>query len=667
VVVAVFLASFSAPVLAVSSSGSDVMVRPALLAPEKAPFGSKELGPLAPNRNISLRLVLAPSHRAKLDELLTGLYERSSPEFHRWLRPGQYETDFGPSATTVTSVEAWLKSVGLKADITGSTVSLVASVQLLTKAFRTSFKRYRSPSGQVGYLAQRAPLVPESLSGQIEAILGLDTVAQFKDPSVSGSASASNGPALLDQIHVDGLTSCAAARETAGSQYLTLDEVGAHYQIGTLLANGQNGHGETVALYELADHSASDVASYEQCFGLSNPVSTVTVDGGGISHGGYGTIEADLDIETVATEAPGASIISYEGPGNSLTAAYDTWDAIVTEDRAQTVSTSFGECEPQAEANGDIATFTPLFEQAAAQGQTITAAGGDLGSSECVVPGPIHLTAEEVGFPTSDAWVTAMGGTTISGTAPEVTWNDCQADPSRACAKKGQAGGGGISRYIERPDYQPRVLSWAAAQPCGHACRVVPDISANSGTKMVYFSNGTWGFGAGTSFAAPLMAALVADIDVGCTAPIGFLNPALYALYRDGAYGTAFTDITVGNNDLTGLNHGSYPALPGYDGATGIGTPLATGLSCPEITSASPGANGDDVTLTGLGLERASIRVGGRKAHVLSADATHATVALPSGKGKLRIEATSVMGAGNETATFDARTAATTGFTVRQR
>jgi subtilase family serine protease len=568
------------------------------------------------------------------------------------LRRGQFESEFGPSASTIAAVESWLKGVGLRSEVSGSAVAISAPAQQMAAALGTSFERYRTPSGQSGYLARRTPQVPASLAhGQISVILGLNTVAKFKSPKLSTSVLAPTEKTSLAQVHDDGLTACAEARTTAGSQYLTLDQVGAAYQLGSLLANGQNGHGKTVAVYELADHTPSDVASYEKCFGLTNPVSTVKVDGGGISHGGYGTIEADLDIDTVATEAPGASIISYEGPGNSLAAAYDTWSVIVADDEAQAISSSFGECEAEAESDGDITAYTPIFEQAAAQGQTITAATGDFGSTDCIVPGATGPTTEEVDFPSSDAWVTAAGGTTLSDTAPEVTWNDCQSDESVSCAKKGQAGGGGSSRYVERPSYQPNLLSWARAQPCGHTCRETPDISANSGTKMVYFSDGSFGYGAGTSFAAPLMAALATDIDVGCTTAVGFLNPLLYGLYREGTYGTAFTDITRGDNDLTGANGGNYPALPGYDAATGIGSPLATGLSCPEITSVSPGASGD-VTVTGLGLEKASITVGGRKAHVVSASATQAIVALSSGHGTRTFKATSEVGAGNETSSF---------------
>jgi subtilase family serine protease len=628
------------------------MVRPAQLSAGPAPFGSKALGSLPPTRQISLRIVMAPSHESQMHDLLTALYDRTSPRFHHWLARGQFESEFGPSTQTVSEVESWLKGVGLKSEFSGFAVATAAPARQMAAALGTSFEQFRSPSGQLGYLARRTPEIPASLShGQISVILGLNTVANFNSPKFSPSASTPIQQTSLDQVHEDGLTACSEAKATAGDQYLTLDQVGAAYQLGTLLANGQNGHGKTVGLYELADHTPSDIDAYEQCFGLSNPVATVKVDGGGISHGGYGTIEADLDIDTVATEAPGASIISYEAPGNSLAAAYDTWGVIVSDDAAQAISTSNGECEPTAQRDGDITADTPLFEQAAAQGQTITAASADFGSTDCIVPGAKGKTTEEVDFPGSDAWVTAAGGTTLADNGSQVAWNDCQSDESLSCAKSGEAGGGGSSRFVERPPYQPNLLSWAKAQPCGHACREVPDISANSGTKMVYFSDGRFGFGPGTSFAAPLMAALATDIDVGCTASVGFLNPMLYALYREGTYGTAFTDITKGNIDLTGTTGGDYPALPGYDAATGIGTPLASGLSCPQITSVTPAASGD-VTVTGLGLEKASIAIGGRVAQVVSANATHATVVVPAGQGKRTVTATSEVGAGNQTSTL---------------
>lgn len=49
--------------------------------------------------------------------------------------------------------------------------------------------------------------------------------------------------------------------------------------------------------------------------------------------------------------------------------------------------------------------------------------------------------------------------------------------------------------------------------------------------------------------------------------PLGFLNPLLYS----GAT-SALNDITDGHNDGCGLGDG-WPAAPGWDAVTGLGTP----------------------------------------------------------------------------------------------
>ena len=69
---------------------------------------------------------------------------------------------------------------------------------------------------------------------------------------------------------------------------------------------------------------------------------------------------------------------------------------------------------------------------------------------------------------------------------------------------------------------------------------------------------------------------------------LGFINPALYAINCSRRrYAADFHDITVGNNQLAGTPVG-FNAAPGYDFATGLGTPnvanliqdLVTPLSC---------------------------------------------------------------------------------------
>ena len=82
-------------------------------------------------------------------------------------------------------------------------------------------------------------------------------------------------------------------------------------------------------------------------FGTSTTVNsggTFKIDGG--SGTGFGSGEAALDIENVIGLAPGATI-DVQGPNNSTSGPYDTYSAIVAQDKAKIVSTSWGLCEAQ--------------------------------------------------------------------------------------------------------------------------------------------------------------------------------------------------------------------------------------------------------------------------------------------------------------------------------
>ena len=140
-----------------------------------------------------------------------------------------------------------------------------------------------------------------------------------------------------------------------------------------------------------------------------------------------------------------------------------------------------------------------------------------------------------------------------------------------------------------------------------------------------------------------------------------FREPLLYSVASNPAeYKASFNDITAGNNDIYGLDDGLvYPATPGYDLASGLGSPRLTGPGgtaglayylCqsarsprrPVVSGLSPAsgttAGGEQVTITGTGFETggkpavATIEVG--TAQLPPADftvhsATSITAALP--------------------------------------
>jgi hypothetical protein len=108
----------------------------------------------------------------------------------------------------------------------------------------------------------------------------------------------------------------------------------------------------------------------------------------------------------------------------------------------------------------------------------------------------------------------------------------------------------------------------------------MPDVSMVATSLFVYCQNGD-GFGvAGTSASSPLWAGFMALVNQQAAAngkpPIGFANPALYAIGKGTNYQTDFHDITTGNTNNG--NGASFNAVPGYDLATGWGSPAGQAL-----------------------------------------------------------------------------------------
>ncbi|HEX4128127.1 MAG TPA: MBG domain-containing protein [Acidimicrobiales bacterium] len=195
-----------------------------------------------------------------------------------------------------------------------------------------------------------------------------------------------------------------------------------------------------------------------------------------------------------------------------------------------------------------------------------------------------------VSDPAGQPDVTAVGGTslghgsqTLGPPATEQAWND-------ALYYSEGAGGGGISQTFVMPAYQQPLgeVSGSSGAPCADAggdCREVPDVSADadpSSGYIIYDSvNGLgWNALGGTSGAAPLWAAVVAVVASANhnTAGYGQMNPALYLLAQQSP-STYLNDVTLGNNDYNATASGQYPAMTGYDMATGLGTPVASALA----------------------------------------------------------------------------------------
>ncbi len=121
--------------------------------------------------------------------------------------------------------------------------------------------------------------------------------------------------------------------------------------------------------------------------------------------------------------------------------------------------------------------------------------------------------------------------------------------------------------------------------------RNIPDVALTGDNVWVLYNGGLSGEFGGTSCAAPLWAAFTALINqqgaMNQHPPVGFLNPALYALGLGSSYAATFHDITVGNNTNATVTS-KYFAAAGYDLCTGWGTPNGTNMInalAPPVTA----------------------------------------------------------------------------------
>ena len=496
---------------------------------------------------MQFRIVLRPEHQHELDELLLAQRNPRSPLFHRYLQTGEFAREFAPSPQTVDDLSAYFASFGVVVHHDDGSLLARAqgSVRDVESLLRTDIRRSAAAGGLL--VAREAATLPDVFATSVVGIIGL-----------SRAARAHHHLAAAPRSTASPLATCNGAEGAAG---LTGQEQASLYGIDRLWGNGARGAGHTIALYELAKYRRSDLSSYFSCYGIA-PTVTPTVINGGPS--GYDA-EVALDIQQAGVLAPEATLAVYSAP-NDNTGPVDLFTKIATDNSADIVSISWGICEAATDASAEA----PIFEQMAAQGQTVVVAAGDSGSSDCqTVDGTTTLSVDD---PASQPYVTAVGGTYVTSLTPfhEEVWNDGSS-----------AGGGGVSSVFLRPNWQ------SAPGIDNGTMREVPDVSLTADPRVGFpaYYNGRWTTFGGTSIGAPILASLLAVASQSCaTSRFGFLNPMLYAMAQRGV---GFRDVIVGNNDL--WETGSYSATAGYDMASGLGSPdpdtFVAGL-CPSAPSA---------------------------------------------------------------------------------
>jgi kumamolisin len=498
-----------------------------LAGSHREPIGTRT-GAQSPDEAIEVSVILKPSQRAGVPQ------EGGATITHE-----QFAAKHGADPAAVERVKQFAKNNNLKVgeiSVPRRTVKLEGTAGDMMKAFEVQLDGYQHEGHN--YRARTGSIkLPADLAPDVEAVLGLDNRPQSK-PHYRAR------PESLTVAHAASAVSY-SPRQVAQLYNFPSDV---------------DGSGQTVGIIELGGgYKPADLKTYFSSLNIKEPtITSVSVDKGknAPTNPSSADGEVQLDIEVVGAVAPGAKIVVYFAPNTDqgfqdalTTAIHDTTH------KPTVISISWGGPESTWTAQA-MTAFDSAAQDAAALGVSICAASGDNGSSDGVTDGQNH-----VDFPASSPHILACGGTSLQSSngaiSSETVWND---------GGQGGAGGGGFSTQFSLPTWQ----ATAGIKPPANGGRGVPDVSGDAdpqtgynvqvdGQKMVI---------GGTSAVAPLWSGLIALLNEKIGKPAGFLQPVLYGLPKSA---NAFHDIVGGSN-------GAFSAGPGWDPATGLGSPAGTNL-----------------------------------------------------------------------------------------
>jgi hypothetical protein len=559
-----------------------------------------------PLERMLLVLKRSPEQDAALISLLDQQQDKSSANYHNWLKPEEFGKRFGPADADIQAVTAWLQTHGFQiAQVSkGRTViEFSGTAAMLQEAFHTQMHRYLV-NGDPHWANATDPQIPSALAPVVAGLWSLHDF--FKKPTLVMSEE------RFPLVHAAGSPQ-PHATNSSGHHFLSPGDFSLIYGINPVYLAGINGAGKTIAVVGRTDFNPGDVMDFRSIVGLNPTAPNFVWDGPDPGNlGGGEEAEAILDATWSGSLAPGANVQFVISSSTDTTDGVDLSAIyIVDNDLGDVMTESFGICE-QHVTSSELVGFSSLAQQAAAQGITYIVSTGDTGSSGCdnqsetVATGPLGVNALA-----STPFTVAVGGTIFNENGkdstywrtsglvsalkyiPEKAWNESCA--SSTCGNNANiyAGGGGSSTVVPKPAWQ----TGASLHIPNDGFRDLPDVSFSAAGHDPYLfcyegscsQQGILLGISGTSASAPSFAGIVALLDQKVGGRVGLANYLLYRLAAgqslypgqcNGSSTTAspnaaciFNDITSGNNAVPGPNPATqYTAGAGYDLATGLGS-----------------------------------------------------------------------------------------------
>ncbi|KAJ6564007.1 subtilisin-like protein [Mycena capillaripes] len=566
-----------------------------------------------PDALIPLKLSLTGSNIDKLESILMDIADPRSPNYGKHWSPAQVKETFRPSQETVETLSAWLLAYGAgvhadaielsaSGDILQANMTVSAAETLLQAEFYIYSDDMDASVLRVG--CHGGYTLPPHIAKHVDFVwptihFGGPKSLSLRDGAVYPSSSFGSERGA-PTIPIENIASLAEAGcDTA----VTLDCLRALYNFDfTPVSGGVNTIG--VAEFGTNVYQASDLDLFFKTYRkdqVGHIPTLIIVEGGNPAIGGN-VAESSLDIELMmGLLGPGQNLSLYQvgkvfkadaEPIDDLLAALDgtycSDPAVGSEsitDCGNKPRTSVISISYHFSPDLNDPSITPIvqrqcteFGKLALTGVTFVASAGDggVGYSQafaCAINGTLisgNPNGSFVGqLPASCPFVTAVGATSvIAGAGVQEVERSTTDFPS----------GGGFSNNFARPTWQTEIVqnyldNFAppyAASVFNRSGRAYPDVSAN-GWPIVIAQIGGWVHSGGTSASTPIFASIIAAVNDARIAAgkstVGFINPALYSA----AFADVYNDVTLGSNPGCGTQ--GFPAAPGWDPVSGLGTP----------------------------------------------------------------------------------------------
>lgn len=426
-----------------------------------SPRQGTNLGPEDPNKQITLTVWLNLHNKATLDSMVQDMYDSTSPNYHHFLTPEQYTTQFAPSAKDVALVRDFLTAHNMQVvsvDKWNHFVVAQGRVGDAQAAFHVQMNSM-ALNGKVHRVSASEPAIEGPAAAVVAAVQGLNDLEyrSHVSPALNPETGAPYDPVPVSAVGANGLffsAECLRPPErvtftTAGtfpSATYYGNRYGANinspapnlppcgyssanlqtaYGLNKLYNRGLDGTGQTIMIVDAfgSNTIVDDANLFSSLNGLPaltssnfaiftpNGSATCTATNGCIA--GNWQYETTLDVEWAHSIAPSANIVLVLTADNSFT-NLDIGNLFAIENGfGNVLSNSFGipEIVLVVYAPSELVVENGISEIAAALGISHQVSTGDSGDNLALDKADFGIDSVSAGANADSPFVTAVGGT----------------------------------------------------------------------------------------------------------------------------------------------------------------------------------------------------------------------------------------------------------------